>query len=349
MSEKEIMMKVLLTGASGNVGAHVLNELLRQGHMVRCFVPEQERRAGRRLMRQGKAGQVEVVVGDIRNSDDVAAAVVDQEVVIHLAAIIPPLSDYKPSFARAINVGGTRNLLAAMQAQARPPRLIYASSVALFGNTQMMPPPRRVGDPLAPMDPYSRHKAECERLIAESGLTWAILRLAAVPRFHESFDPIRLRAMFAIPLTDRIETIHPYDAALALVNAVVSPDVWGKTLIIAGGPRCRMLVRDYYRGYFDAAGVGLLPAENFATTSYHLDWYDTDESQALLHYQRHSYEDFILQCRRNLKLVRWAMKLVRPVVRLAMLRYADTGKFQPQPVVQPAKSGQLRTGALASF
>jgi UDP-glucose 4-epimerase len=342
-------MKVLLTGASGNVGAHVLSELLRQGHTVRCFVPEKERRAGRRIMRQGNPGQVEVVVGDIRDADDVYAAVLHQEVVIHLAAVIPPLSDYQPVLARAINVGGTQNLLAAMQAQPQPPRLIYASSVALFGNTQSLPPPRRVGDPLAPMDPYSRHKAECERLIAASGLRWAILRLAAVPGFNESFDPLRLRAMFSIPLTDRIKTIHPYDAALALANAVVSPDVWGKTLIIAGGPRCRMQVRDYYQGYLEAAGIGLFPAERFATTSYHLDWYDTDESQALLQYQRYSYEDFIQQCRRNLTLVRWGMTLVRPIIRLAILQYTATGVFGAQPSVQQVKGSQARSGARGSL
>ena len=324
-------MKVLLTGASGNVGTHVLSELLRQGHTVCCFVPEKERRQGRRLMRQGNPGQVEVVVGDIRDADAVYAAVVDQEVVIHLAALIPPVSDYQPVLARAINVGGTQNLIAAMQAQPQPPRLIYTSSVALFGNTQSLPPPRRVGDPLAPMDPYSRHKAECERLIAASGLTWAVLRLAAVPRFNESFDPVRLRAMFSIPLTDRIETIHPYDAALALANAIVSQDVWGKTLIIAGGSRCRMQVRDYYQGYFEAAGIGFFPAQYFATTSYHLDWYDTDESQALLQYQRYSYEDFIRQYRRNLTLVRWGVRLVRPIIRLAIRQYAATGVFGAQP------------------
>lgn len=293
-------------------------------------------------MRQGNPGQVEVLVGDIRNADDVYAAVVDQEVVIHLAAVIPPLSDYQPVLARAINVGGTQNLIAAMQAQPRPPRLIYASSVALFGNTQSLPAPRRVGDPLAPMDPYSWHKAECERLIAASGLAWTILRLAAVPRFNESFDPMRLRAMFSIPLTDRIETIHPYDAALALANAVVSPDVWGKTLIIAGGPRCRMQVRDYYQGYFEAAGIGLPPAECFATTSYHLDWYDTEESQALLQYQRYSYEDFIRQCWRNLTLMRWGVRLVRPIVRLAILQYRATGVFGTQPSIQPVKGSQTR-------
>ena len=340
-------MNVLLTGASGNVGGHVLRELLRQGHAVRCFVPH--RREGRQIMHQRNPGQVEVVVGDIRDPDAVYAAVAGQEVVLHLAAVIPPVSDYQPALARAVNVGGTQNLIATMQAQHQPPRLIYISTVALFGNTQSLPPPRRVGDPLAPMDPYSQHKAECERLVAASGLTWAILRLAAVPRFNESFDPVRLRAMFSIPLTDRLETIHPYDAGLALANAVTSPDIWRKTLIIAGGPRCRMQVGDYYRGYFEAAGIGLLPAECFATTSYHLDWYDTDESQSLLQYQRYSYEDFIRQCRRNLTLMRWGVTLARPIIRFVIRQYTDTGVFGAHPYVRRVKGSQTRNGTAATL
>jgi UDP-glucose 4-epimerase len=319
-------MKVLLTGASGHLGGPVLHELLRQGHIVRCMV--RRKRDGRRLARQGKAGQVEIALGDIRDAGAVQAAVDGQEVVIHLAAVLPPVSDQQPDLARAVNVGGTQQLIAAMQAQPQPPKLLYISTIALFGNTQALPPPRRVGDPIAPMDPYSKHKAECETLVASSGLTWAILRLTAVPRFFEGFDPLRLRAMFAVPLTDRIEMIHPYDAALALANAVKSQDVWGKTLIIAGGPRCRILMRDYDQGYLEGAGIGMLPANRFTTTSYHLDWYDTDESQALLHYQRYSSEEFFQAFRRNMTLLRWAATAFRPLVRRIILHYAPPPDHQ---------------------
>lgn len=322
-------MKILLTGATGNIGGHVLRELLQQEHTIRCFV--RRKRSGQRLMSLGKPGQIEIVVGDMRDAGAVSIAVAGQEVVLHLAAVIPPVSDYQPALARAVNVGGTQNLLAAMQAQARPPKLIYASTIALFGNTQALPPPRRVGDPLAPLDPYSQQKAECERFIAESKLTWAILRLTAVPRFHESFDPLRLRAMFSVPLSDRVESIHPYDVALALANAVTSPEIWGKTLIIAGGSRCRMYMHDYYRGYLEAVGIGTFPEKYFATTSYHVDWYDTDGSQALLQYQRYSYEDFIRQYRRKVTLLRWGATLVRPILRLIILQYSATGRLRGKP------------------
>jgi nucleoside-diphosphate-sugar epimerase len=213
-------------------------------------------------------------------------------------------------------------VLAALRAQPHPARLIFSSTVALFGITQDQPPPRRLSDPIHPVDPYSQQKAECEDLIRASGLDWTILRFTAIPRFHESFRAERIRAMFAINPGDRMEMIHPADAGRALANAVSSTEVLGKTLLIAGGPSCRAHMRDYYRAYLDAAGIGAFPDTAFSHDSYHLDYYDTAESQALLRYQRHSFEDFTRDLRRHLFWQRQGARLVRPVLRHILLRYA---------------------------
>ena len=314
-------MRILLTGATGNIGNQALRELLRQGHTVRCLV-----RDARRMQVTGPQSQLEVMVGDTRDPAQVKAAVVGQEMVIHLAALIPPASDLQPELAYATNVGGTKNVIAAIAAQPQPPKLVYMSTIALFGRTQDQPPPRRVGDPLAPLDPYSMHKVECEGLLRASSLTWVILRCTAVPRFDEGFDPVRLRAMFAIAPTDRMEMLHPADAGLAVANAAKSPDVWGKTLIIAGGSRCRMTMRDYYQGYFDALGIKALPAEAFSHESYHLDWYDTEESEALLQYQRHTFADFVAELRGRVRGQRLGVALAQPIVRWVLLRYSSAWK-----------------------
>jgi nucleoside-diphosphate-sugar epimerase len=323
-------MRILLTGANGNIGSNALRELLQRGHTVRCMV-----RDPRRLKVRGE--QVEVVVGDVRNPTQVAAAVAGMDMVIHLAALIPPASDLKPALAHAINVDGTRNVIQAMEAQPQPPRLIYMSTIALFGATQDQPPPRRVGDPFNPLDPYSEHKIECEAMIHASTLTNVILRCTAVPRYDEGFDPVRIRTMFAINPDDRMEMLHPLDAGLALANAAESDAVWGKTLIIAGGPSCRMTMYDYYRGYFEALGVGDLPRSAFSHNSYHLDWYDTDETESLLHFQRHSFADFVQELARRRRLERWGATATRPLVRWILLRYAPV---EVKPVAQ--KQGYFR-------
>src|SRR5581483_6903404 len=101
------LMNILLTGATGNLGKNTLPELVRQGHRVRCFV----RRPGaieRIASRSG--GKVEVAQGDMRQAADLARAVQDVDVVIHLAYMIPPGSEDHPELARSINVDGTRHL-----------------------------------------------------------------------------------------------------------------------------------------------------------------------------------------------------------------------------------------------
>jgi len=77
----------LVTGAFRNIGWSTVQALLQAGHAVRAFGrPTLDARlAARRL-----PGTVEVVWGDIRRADDVARVVAGQDVVVHLAAILPP-------------------------------------------------------------------------------------------------------------------------------------------------------------------------------------------------------------------------------------------------------------------
>ena len=133
-------MRLLLTGPFGNIGSHTTAELIRQGHQVRAF----DRRTPRtEKVAQRLDHQCEVRWGDIRNVAEVKAAVQDQDVIVHLAAVIPPLSVEQPELAEQVNVGGTRNLIEAAKAQARPPRFFLASSFDVFGYTADQPPPRQ--------------------------------------------------------------------------------------------------------------------------------------------------------------------------------------------------------------
>ncbi|MFZ1465767.1 MAG: NAD(P)-dependent oxidoreductase, partial [Anaerolineae bacterium] len=217
-------MKVLLTGAFGNVGISTLDELLRQGHTVRCFDLETttNRRTVRRYRHHIAAGRVEVLWGDLRHRQNVAAAATGVDAVLHVAFIIPKMShtgiesELRPDWAEAVNVGGTRNLIEALQAQPHPPKLVFTSSLHVYGRTQHLPPPRRVTDPVQPFEHYACHKVACEEMIRTSGLSWAILRLAATLPLALKLDP----GMFDVPLNNRIEYIHTRDVGLALANAV---------------------------------------------------------------------------------------------------------------------------------
>ena len=306
-------MKVLLTGAFGNIGRSCLTRLIEQDRQVRCF--DLKTKMNERTAKRFK-GQIEVAWGDLRCPDDVAAAVRDQDVVVHLAFIMPPASEDHPERAWEINVGGTQNLLHAMNPLSPPPKIIFASSFTVFGETQHKPPPRTVSDPIQPTDNYTHHKVECEKLIQESGLDWAILRLAVVPPVAlGGFTP----KMFDIPVDTRVEFAHPRDVSLALANAVSCEEIWGKTLLIGGGSGSQLYYGDFVGRMTESMGVGRLPDKAFGSASAYTDWLDTTESQRLLHYQQHSFEDFVQEMRVSMGYIRYLILLFRPLIRWWML------------------------------
>ncbi len=259
-------MKVLLTGAFGNVGVSALEELLRRGPR-RPLLRSADRgqRADRPALSQGAW---RVVWGDLRNPEDVPAAVQDQDVVLHVAFIIPKMSAHRRRVGGPPRLGGggqrgrhaqpDRGDAGAAHSPEADLHLVACTSTAARSTS---PPPRSVTDPVQPIEHYACHKVDCEEMIRPPGLQWAILRLGATLPIAIKLDP----GMFDVPLDNRIEYVHTRDVGLALANAVNSTEIWGKILHIGGGPRCQFTYAGMIAPILDAMGVGRLPAEAFAT------------------------------------------------------------------------------------
>jgi nucleoside-diphosphate-sugar epimerase len=323
--------KILLTGAFGNIGFSTLQELLKQGHNVRSF--DLKNRQTQKKARQ-VAGKTEIVWGDIRDARQVAGIVVDQDVIIHIAAILPPDIDKHPEEAFAVNVEGTRSLLEAARQQQQPPKFLFSSSLDVFGYTQDQPPPRKVTDPVAATDTYTTHKLQDEEMIKTSGLTWSIYRFADVPPLTpRKPHPI----MFHIPLNTRFDMLHTTDAGLAIANGLAHDEIWGRVWLIGGGPRCQIYYRDYLDGMMAAMCVGKLPEEAFGYDPYCTDWLDSEESEQLLHYQRHSFDEIIAELAQYMvpgSLTKLLIPVVRPFVRHWLLRMSPYLKTSSKSVVK---------------
>ncbi|HUX12186.1 MAG TPA: NAD(P)-dependent oxidoreductase [Spirochaetia bacterium] len=310
-------MKVLLTGCFGNIGSHTIPALLDQGHTVRCF--DLPRVPHRRLLKgisqnhgDSVSARLELTPGDVREIADVERAVEGVDAVIHLAAVIPPVCNEEPQQSRRVNVEGTRNIISACKRQSQPPRLLFASSFDVFGNTQSQNPPRTTADPVRVSDPYTEHKIVCESLVRESNLTWCIFRFSDVP-------VLGLRAphpiMFEIGLHNRIEALHADDAGFALAQALTVEEAWGRTLLVGGGPSCQLTYRSYLERLLDAMGVGMLSEQAFCPRDYVTDWIDSRDAQRLFHYQRHTFDTIAADIASFLGWRRLFVPLVRPFVR----------------------------------
>src|SRR5215204_1733784 len=148
-------MRIVITGATGNVGTSVIDALERDP-AVHEIVGLSRRPPG--LERE----KVRWLQADVRD-DDLVTPFRGADVVIHLAWLIQPSRD--ESVTRSVNVDGTRRVLDAV-AEAGVPALVHASSVGAYGPG---PKDRRVDEswPTTGIESsfYARHKAECERML----------------------------------------------------------------------------------------------------------------------------------------------------------------------------------------
>jgi nucleoside-diphosphate-sugar epimerase len=200
----------------------------------------------------------------------------------------------------------------------------------VFGCTQDKPPPRKVTDPVTATDAYTRHTLQDEEMIKTSGLTWSIYRFADVPPLSpRKPHPI----MFRIPLNTRFDTLHTTDAGLAIANGLAHDEIWGRVWLIGGGPRCQVYYRDYLKAMMDAMGIGKLPENAFGHDPYCTDWLDSEESERLLRYQRHSFNEIMAELVQYMMPggpIKLLMPIVRPFVRRWLLKMSPYLKTSPK-------------------
>jgi nucleoside-diphosphate-sugar epimerase len=309
---------VLVTGATGLIGREILACLAADPEVGRVRVLARYRPSSRILWPHRR--RVKVVWGDLRRPEDVARAVDGVDVVIHAGAIIPPRADHHPDLADATNVDGTANVVNALTARSQPARLVYTSSISLYGD-RLAQPWIRVTDPLTPSpgDHYATTKLRAEGLIRASGLPATIVRLAAI--IGPSIRPNPL--MFHMPLDTKLEVCSSRDCGYALTRLIHHPEVAGRTFNLGGGERMRTTYREFVNALFEVFGLGrdLLPESAFATKDFHCGYYeDGGELDAITHHQRDRLEDLYGLFRASWPTpLRLLTRLGRPVARRVLL------------------------------
>ncbi len=285
-------MRVLVTGGAGRLGVTVCQTFLDAGYKVRIFdldTPQNRRNLKKLHPRE----DVEVCWGDITQPHLIAQGLDGIGAIVHMAAVLPPLTDKRPELAYKVNVGGTKNLVSLVKELPHPVPFVFTSSVAVFGcHPQPRQPLCPEKTPPQPIDTYGKTKLAAEDLIRESGIDFVILRLTAT--MYLDFTIADIKRMFSAPPETPVEFCHPRDAATAIVNAVRDFDkVKGNTLVISGGPDQRMSYGEMVGAILGLMGLPLPPKEKFSSSPFYLHWYDTARAQALLNFQRHSFSDYL--------------------------------------------------------
>lgn len=158
------MSRVLVTGAEGFIGSHLVEELVTRGHEVTAMVQYNSFNSQGWLDAVSDAikGNLSVQAGDIRDGGNVRQLVEGHQRVIHLAALIAiPYSYAAPTSYVETNVLGTLNVLEASRA-AGVERVVHTSTSEVYGTAQYVPIDEQ--HPLIGQSPYSASKIGADQL-----------------------------------------------------------------------------------------------------------------------------------------------------------------------------------------
>ncbi len=157
--------RVLVTGAGGFIGSHLAERLVELGAQTRCFLRYTSRGTVGWLEDSPMRAELELVHGDIRDSESVIRAARDAEVIFHLAALVGiPYSYYSPRSYVQTNVEGTLNVLEAAR-RCGVERLVCTSTSEVYGSAHYVPIDE--SHPLQGQSPYAATKIGADKL-AES-------------------------------------------------------------------------------------------------------------------------------------------------------------------------------------
>ncbi|QAA83226.1 NAD(P)-dependent oxidoreductase [Aequorivita sp. H23M31] len=315
-------ISVLLTGASGTVGYEVLKQLMDFPNVNLSVFDKKYPGSIKKLEPFGK--RINLVYGDITNSESIEKIAANQDYIIHLAAIIPPVADDFPETARLVNIEGTRNLVKQLEKSSPNCFFIYSSSISVYGD-RLRDPYISVGDPLKPSpgDEYAVTKIEAEKIIENSSLDWTIFRLAAIMGGHKMS-----KLMFHQPLDTSLEIATPQDTARAFVNAIFKREQLSKRIFnLGGGESCRIDYKGFLERSFEIFGLGKMdfPERAFAEQNFHCGFYkDGDDLENILHFRNHSlHHYFEIERKKFSPLKRFGASILRKPIKYYLSKQSE--------------------------
>lgn len=246
----ELKGKILVTGADGFIGSHLVEELVDKGHSVKAFVYYNSFNSWGWLdnFPKEKLKKIEIFSGDIRDPNGVRTAMKGCDIVFHLAALIAiPYSYHSPDSYVDTNVKGTLNIIqAAKDLQVK--RVLVTSTSEIYGTAQYVP----INEihPKQPQSPYSASKIGADSM-ADS--------------FFRSFD-------MPITIVRPFNTYGPRQSARAIIPTIITQLLNGFTEIKLGDltpTRDLLFVKDTVKGFVEIAKSDSLIGHecNIATNS----------------------------------------------------------------------------------
>lgn len=245
--------QVLVTGAGGFIGSHLVERLVEQGAEVRAFVRYNSRgdTGLLRMLSRGVREKLQILSGDLRDGQAIQDAVDGCEYVFHLGALISIPYSYLHSYEVAeTNFMGTLNVLNASH-RAQITRLIHTSTSEVYGTARYTPMDEK--HPLQGQSPYSASKIGADKL-AESYFCAYQLPVVTVRPFNTYGPRQSARAVIPAMITQaltcslihvgNLETSRDFTYVADTVNgflcAARAQNVDGRTINLGTGSEIKI-------------------------------------------------------------------------------------------------------------
>jgi UDP-glucose 4-epimerase len=276
------MAEILITGGAGNFGRTLAQAFKRQGHGLRILdLPSCD------FSLFDDWENTRIIPGDILDPGSLKEHLEGADWVFHLAAILPPVSETNREITFKVNVDGTRSLLDACASLSKVPKVVFASSISVYGDTTGEEGVIGPDHPVKPTDWYAESKVEAEKILFTSGLPYVNLRISAIviPAFLDPPEP------WSFMSDQKIELVTLGDLVEAMTSLERLEKALNRTLIISGGEKWQMTGESYVNRWCEIMEI---PTEEmiYMDRPGWLNWYDSVQSQGLLEYQNTAPEAF---------------------------------------------------------
>jgi NAD dependent epimerase/dehydratase len=199
---------VLVTGAGGFIGGHLVERLVRESARVRAFVHYNSRGARGTLdwLEPESVAEIEVVLGELRDVESVTAAADGIDIVLHLGAHVGiPYSYANPRDFFEVNVLGTLNVAQAALRHGVE-LVVHTSTSEVYGSARTIPITER--HPLEPQSPYAASKVAADKVMD----SW-----------HRSYD-------LPVTVVRPFNTYGPRQSARAIIPTIISQALAGSVV-----------------------------------------------------------------------------------------------------------------------
>jgi dihydroflavonol-4-reductase len=226
-------MNVVVTGGTGFVGSHVVDELLRRNHNVICIARSTSN------LRWLNHKPITIVDGSLTNQHSLNTAFEQADAVIHVAGLTAARNEEE--FMQGNKVGTENVLRSALTRANSLKRFVHVSSLAAVGPAQSKNTPITEETPYHPITAYGRSKKAAEDVVlrAKDKLPITIVRPPAVYGERDEailsfFQTVNKRIAPLIGFSEKwISLVHVTDLANGIVSAMESPNTIGKSYFVS--------------------------------------------------------------------------------------------------------------------